>query len=292
MPDTPPPPDADGPPGRRPLTPAAIDAVLADFRAWLESVAAAPPPAAEPDDNPVDLATLVAALTALRHEVNLQTKAARAQTDQLAQALESGRLAPGDTPSQETGTRQLVEALIDAHDAIERSVRDLNQQRANLEDYRKSEGFLRLHPELTPRERVDRFMNSIPRRRSFWQRLRGSRPSETEELRYQVVQLEQKFEQENIDKVSASYCLTATYQRLDASIIGLRMSRQRIERAMIENGIEPVQAIERPFDPETMEALEAVPADGRPAGEVVEEVQRGYRWRGRIVRYAHVRVAR
>jgi molecular chaperone GrpE len=41
-----------------------------------------------------------------------------------------------------------------------------------------------------------------------------------------------------------------------------------------------------------MEVLEAVPANGRPAGEVVEEVRRGYRWRGQVFRYAQVRVAK
>jgi molecular chaperone GrpE len=41
-----------------------------------------------------------------------------------------------------------------------------------------------------------------------------------------------------------------------------------------------------------MEVVEAVSETGRPAGEVIEELRRGYLWRGRVFRYAQVRVAR
>ncbi len=41
-----------------------------------------------------------------------------------------------------------------------------------------------------------------------------------------------------------------------------------------------------------MEVVEAVAESGRPAGEVIEEVRRGYLWKGRVFRYAQVRVAK
>jgi molecular chaperone GrpE (heat shock protein) len=47
-----------------------------------------------------------------------------------------------------------------------------------------------------------------------------------------------------------------------------------------------------PFDPELMEVVEAVADSGQSAGEVIEEVRRGYLWHGRIFRYAQVRVAK
>ena len=82
MSDPTPPGDAGGPVkcASGPLTPDAIDAVLSDFRTWLEDLVNPPeaPVADAPGSPAVDLATVVAAFTALRHEVNLQTKAARA----------------------------------------------------------------------------------------------------------------------------------------------------------------------------------------------------------------------
>src|SRR6266478_5994622 len=76
---------------RRPpeQAPERFAAVRIDFRIWLEELAAGEPGASAtgvlhppvtdvPGSPAVDLATLVAAFTALRHEVNLQTKATRA----------------------------------------------------------------------------------------------------------------------------------------------------------------------------------------------------------------------
>jgi molecular chaperone GrpE (heat shock protein) len=41
-----------------------------------------------------------------------------------------------------------------------------------------------------------------------------------------------------------------------------------------------------------MEVAEVVSEPGRTGTEVLEEVRRGYRWRGRVFRPAQVRVAR
>ena len=47
----------------------------------------------------------------------------------------------------------------------------------------------------------------------------------------------------------------------------------------------------RPFDPREHEAIVNVPGTGRPEGEIVEEVRRGYRLRDRVIRPALVAVA-
>ncbi len=56
--------------------------------------------------------------------------------------------------------------------------------------------------------------------------------------------------------------------------------------------MEPIAAIGEPYDPELMEAVEAVRGSGRPSGEVLDEVRRGYLYQGRVFRYAQVRVAK
>ena len=63
-------------------------------------------------------------------------------------------------------------------------------------------------------------------------------------------------------------------------------------RALLESeGVTPIEAIGRPFDPREHEAVASVPATGRPDGEVVDEIQRGYRVRDRVLRPALVAVA-
>jgi len=63
-------------------------------------------------------------------------------------------------------------------------------------------------------------------------------------------------------------------------------------RALLESeGVTPIEAIGRPFDPREHEAIASVPATGRPDGEVVAEIQRGYRVRDRVLRPAMVAIA-
>jgi molecular chaperone GrpE len=81
-------------------------------------------------------------------------------------------------------------------------------------------------------------------------------------------------------------------QALAGVVTGYTMSLQRVERAVRQQGLEPIATVGQPFDPERMEALEPVAGTGRPSGEVVEEIRRGYLWNGRVFRFALVRVAR
>jgi molecular chaperone GrpE len=63
-------------------------------------------------------------------------------------------------------------------------------------------------------------------------------------------------------------------------------------RALLESeGVTPIEAIGQPFDPREHEAIATVPATGRPDGEVVAEIQRGYRVREKVLRPAMVAIA-
>jgi molecular chaperone GrpE len=81
-------------------------------------------------------------------------------------------------------------------------------------------------------------------------------------------------------------------QLLGSMLTGYTMSMQRLERALQQEGLEPIRSAGQPFDPERMEVVDVVAHTDRPSGEVVEEVRRGYLWRGRVFRYAQVRVAK
>src|SRR5947209_12720054 len=140
MSESAPPPDAGGTAGgpeAAALTPEAIEAVLADFRGWLTDLAAGRVAAAptEPDAEAVDLATLVRQFTALRQEVNLQTRAVRAQQEQNAETLR--RLAQAvdaltEPPLSATGPaddelRPLLQTLVETHGALARAAGELQR---------------------------------------------------------------------------------------------------------------------------------------------------------------------
>jgi molecular chaperone GrpE len=251
------------------LTPDGIDALLADFRSWLEQTAAAGEEVPGPvDDEPLDLHTLLGQFTALRHEVNLQTKAVRAQQelnaetlDRLTEAvaelrkLESAPPPPNDAPSDDAVRAQL-KTLIELHDALAVAAREVPRVR---------DAILPLLDELT----------SPP-------------PSPPPSL------LARLFGSTTPNTAAASATAAAARLRLllESILAGYGMSLQRLERALQQHDLEAIPAVGQPFDPEKMEALEAVTQSGRRAGEVLEEVRRGYLWRGRVFRYAQVRVAK
>ena len=80
--------------------------------------------------------------------------------------------------------------------------------------------------------------------------------------------------------------------RLAGLADGYAMSLRRVGRALPPFGLEPIESVGRPFDPELMEVVEVVDGAGRAGGTVVEEVRRGYRWHGELFRFAQVKVAR
>ncbi len=64
-------------------------------------------------------------------------------------------------------------------------------------------------------------------------------------------------------------------------------------RTLLESeGVSPIDADPgTPFDPREHEAIANVPGTGRPEGEIVDQVRRGYRLRERVLRPALVAVA-
>jgi molecular chaperone GrpE len=256
------------------LTPAGIEAVLADFRSWLEQAALSPSeaPVPAPEAEPVDLHSLLAQFLALRHEVNLQTRAVRAQQEQNAETLsrlaEAVRAIDGarpEAPAGGDGVRPLLKTLIDLYDALALARREL--QRVQEAVLPVLEDFARAEPA------------PPPPRPSFLARLFGRGPGEAAPAA-------------GPRPGQAAEVAGRLRAFLDSVITGYTMSLQRLERALRQQGLEAIPCAGRPFDPERMEVLEVVTDSGRPANEVLDEVRRGYVWNGRVFRYAQVRVAK
>jgi molecular chaperone GrpE len=276
------------------LTPAAIDRVLADFRAWLERLADAPEPTLESAPEPIDLHTLVAQFTALRHEVNLQTRSARSALEQNAESLKqlgetvvALREAPKPDPvaAIDEAARPLVKALLDVYDALELAGRQV--ERARLETLGPALDALAEPPPLKepPPAAQD------PAGSGFLRRLfAGSPPAD--DGRAAVQEQWKALADWHANQSEALKAVARAKQVFDGLVGGYAMSLKRVERVLPQFDLEPITCVGRPFDPELMEVVEATPDSGRPAGEVLDEVRRGYLWRGRVFRYAQVRVAR
>lgn len=73
---------------------------------------------------------------------------------------------------------------------------------------------------------------------------------------------------------------------------GIAAIDRKLRQLLESEGVTPVDAAPgTPFDPRDHEAVVSIPGTGRPEGEIVGEVRRGYRLRDRVIRPALVAVA-
>lgn len=77
----------------------------------------------------------------------------------------------------------------------------------------------------------------------------------------------------------------------ESIVAGLDMVRKQLLDAMAKHGVEPIAALDRPFDPNLHEALNQQPDPDRPEGTVVAEHSRGYTLRDRVLRPSRVAVS-
>jgi len=249
------------------MTADAIDRILADFRTWLENLPDGVEPP-QPEPPAVDLCTLAAQFTALRHDVNLQTKATRAVLDQVQTAKPAS-----DAEAHLKPTRKL---LIDLADALSLSLREVIRTVDSLNEADESD------PEPWPE------MPAASASPSFWSRLTGRGSPSAESLAWA----------EAVEAQAAELAERSAAEREQlASVLagladGYTLSLRRVERAFPQYGLEPIECEGEPFDPELMEVVEVVGDADAPAGTVVAVVRAGYRVAGQVLRFAQVTVAR
>jgi molecular chaperone GrpE len=73
---------------------------------------------------------------------------------------------------------------------------------------------------------------------------------------------------------------------------GVRRTAASFENALIAAGVEPLESVGEPFNPELHDAVETAEVESEDEGKVLEEYARGYRIGERLLRPARVKVGR
>lgn len=216
----------------------------------------------------VGMVQLIEAFTALRQEVKLQTKSNRGLEDALQQAITALDEAANQMRSIQAreadavakAVRPLVEALIELDEAFQRGLRAASTAHTNV-----LEDTVRRH-EQAARQRFDRL--------SVWQRWKARAwfSISTDLFRQQTDDL---------------------HRRIMLPLLeGYQLIYQRLERTLVQLGIERIDCLGYPVDPTQMTVIELVDDPDIEPETVVDIVRPGYLWQGRLVRYAEVRAAR
>jgi len=259
------------------IGPGEIEQVLDRFHQWLaaaradaaSSAASVLTPDAElPSSRPFGLIDLVEEFTALRQELKLQTKSTRGLQEQaesllppLRQAIEHFRsVAPREEQAAWSAGKPIAEGLATLDEALDRCRGEIEKART-------------VGAEQTPRklaEALDRMHASLPWLRRF---------------------LLRKYHREMREAVERE-ALGMNQAWLYALVEGFDLIQNRVRRLLQSEAIEPIACLGRPVDPERMIVVDITESPDRPPGTVIEELRRGYTWRGRILRLAEVRAVR
>jgi len=72
---------------------------------------------------------------------------------------------------------------------------------------------------------------------------------------------------------------------------GMEMIRKKLWKVISCEGLYPIEAIGKPFDPNVHEAVQEVETCDYPEGMIVEEIKKGYTLNGKVFRPCLVKVA-
>jgi molecular chaperone GrpE len=73
---------------------------------------------------------------------------------------------------------------------------------------------------------------------------------------------------------------------------GVELIYKQLLTALAKLSVQPITAKGEPFDPHVHEAIEMVEPSDAPDHQVIDELQRGYKFKDRLLRPAMVRVAK
>ena len=73
---------------------------------------------------------------------------------------------------------------------------------------------------------------------------------------------------------------------------GIKLVQKELHNLFRDHGVEEIKSINEKFNPHLHEAIATVETEEHPEDTVVEEIQRGYTLKGRLLRPAIVKVSK
>ena len=94
-----------------------------------------------------------------------------------------------------------------------------------------------------------------------------------------------------IDNFERGFAGLSEEQMSDPFVSGMDMVYKQLVKALADMGVEPIEAVGKPFDPNLHNAVLHVEDENLGENTVAEEFQKGYLYHGSVVRHSMVQVA-
>lgn len=93
-----------------------------------------------------------------------------------------------------------------------------------------------------------------------------------------------------VDHFNYAFRGIPTAERNSNWLKGIEHIQKNFMKILSDHGVEVLQTVGKPFNPEYHEAVEEVSVEGQPSGVVVEEVAAGFLLNGKLIQSAKVKV--
>lgn len=93
---------------------------------------------------------------------------------------------------------------------------------------------------------------------------------------------------DNLERVLAN---EVEDEALTSYVDAVKMIYQQFMNALKNEGVEPIECLDKPFDPNFHHALVMEKVEGKEPGMVIEEIQKGYKLKDRVIRASLVKVS-
>lgn len=94
-----------------------------------------------------------------------------------------------------------------------------------------------------------------------------------------------------IDNFERGFAGLSEEQMSDPFVSGIDMVYKQLVKALADMGVEPIEAVGKPFDPNLHNAVMHVEDENLGENTVAQEFQKGYLYHGSVVRHSMVQVA-
>ena len=94
-----------------------------------------------------------------------------------------------------------------------------------------------------------------------------------------------------IDNFERGFAGLSEEQMSDPFVSGMDMVYKQLVKALVDMGVEPIEAVGKPFDPNLHNAVMHVEDENLGENTVAQEFQKGYLYHGSVVRHSMVQVA-
>jgi molecular chaperone GrpE len=188
-------------------------------------------------------------------------------------------------------------------------IRVTDRRRINLDGETNAEAAADEAPSLKPRyvEELEARTRAAEQKvadvQSRFEQLRAALQRETDETRQRLNRAaDERAKREKADFIATLLPVADNLHRaiqaaerggsIDSLLDGVRGTLNNFESALVSSGVEPLQAVGQPFDPEQHEAVDTIEVEPERDGLVTAEYSRGYKIGDRLLRPARVQVGR